>query len=63
MAAAEEGLDVAYDVPEGRKFVKRHLIAIGMTLLMLVLGAMGDVPPGVRPAARIQTVHRARHMF
>jgi membrane protein len=41
MAAAEEGLDVAYDVPESRKFVKKRLVAIGLTVIMLVLGGVG----------------------
>lgn len=40
MAAAEEALDVAYDVPESRKFLKKRLVALLLTLIGLTLGGI-----------------------
>jgi membrane protein len=40
MAAAEEALDVAYDVPESRKFLKKRAVGLVMTLAALALGGV-----------------------
>jgi membrane protein len=40
MAAVQEGLDVAYDVPESRGFVKKRLVGIVLTLAALLLGGI-----------------------
>jgi membrane protein len=40
MAAAQEGLDVAYDVPESRKFLKKRVVGVAMTLAALALGGV-----------------------
>src|ERR671937_3240334 len=40
MAAAEEGLDVAHDVPESRKFLKKRAVGVVMTLAALALGGV-----------------------
>jgi membrane protein len=40
MAAAEEAMDVAYDVPESRKFIKKRAMAIILTVAALVLGGL-----------------------
>jgi membrane protein len=40
MAATQVGLDVAYDVPEDRTFVKKRLMAIVLIIAALVLGGL-----------------------
>ncbi len=40
MAAAQAGLDVAYDVPEERKFVKKRLVALVLIVATFVLGGV-----------------------
>jgi membrane protein len=40
MAAAEEGLDVANDVPESRKFLKKRAVGLVMTFAALALGGV-----------------------
>jgi membrane protein len=40
MAATQVGLDVAYDVEEDRKFLKKRLIALVLLLLAFVLGGV-----------------------
>ncbi len=40
MVAVQQGLDVAYDVPQDRKFVKKRLVALGMVLITAVLGGI-----------------------
>ena len=41
MASTQVGLDVAYDVPEDRKFVKKRLVGFALLLAALVLGGIG----------------------
>ncbi|HEX2054099.1 MAG TPA: YihY/virulence factor BrkB family protein [Actinomycetota bacterium] len=41
MAALQQGLDVAYDVPEERKFLKKRAYAL---LLVLATGVFGGIP-------------------
>lgn len=41
MAATQLGLDVAYDVPEDRTFLKRRLMSIVLILAAFVLGGIG----------------------
>ncbi len=41
MAATQVGLDVAYDVPQDRRFVKKRLIGFALLLAALVLGGVG----------------------
>ena len=41
MAATQVGLDVAYDVPQDRRFVKKRLIGFALLLAALVLGGIG----------------------
>lgn len=40
MTVVESGLDVAYEVPQERKFVPKRLMAFVMMILMLVLGGV-----------------------
>jgi membrane protein len=40
MGAAQDGLDVAYDVPEDRKFVKKRLVSFALLFGALVLGGI-----------------------
>ncbi len=40
MAATQVGMDVAYDVPEDRKFLKKRMMAIVMILVAFVLGGI-----------------------
>jgi membrane protein len=40
MASAEEALDVAYDVPESRKFVRKRGVALVLTFVALALGGI-----------------------
>jgi len=40
MASSEEALDVAYDVPESRKFIKKRAVAILLTFIALALGGI-----------------------
>jgi membrane protein len=40
MAASEEALDVAYDVPASRKFVKKRAVALVLTFVALGLGGI-----------------------
>jgi len=40
MASSEEALDVAYDVPESRKFIKKRTVAILLTFIALALGGI-----------------------
>ena len=40
MASTEEALDIAYDVPESRKFVKKRVVALGLVVVTLVLGGI-----------------------
>jgi membrane protein len=40
MSAAEEALDVAYDVPESRKFLRKRAVAVGLVFLALGLGGV-----------------------
>jgi membrane protein len=40
MATAEEALDVAYDVPESRKFLKKRAVAFVLMFLALLLGGV-----------------------
>ena len=40
MVAVQQGLDVAYDVPKDRKFVKKRLVALAMVLITAVLGGI-----------------------
>lgn len=39
MGALQDGLNIAYDVPEDRKFIAKRLMAIPMLLSLLVFGA------------------------
>ena len=41
MAATQVGLDVAYDVPQDRRFAKRRLIGFALVAAALVLGGIG----------------------
>lgn len=41
MAALQQGLDVAYDIPEDRKFVAKRAVALG---LIIATGLLGAVP-------------------
>jgi membrane protein len=41
MASTQVGLDVAYDVPEDRKFVKKRLVGFALLFAALVLGGIG----------------------
>ena len=41
MASTQVGLDVAYDVPQDRTFVKKRLIGFALLLASLVLGGIG----------------------
>ena len=41
MAATQVGLDVAYDVPKDRAFVKKRLVSFALLLAALVLGGVG----------------------
>jgi membrane protein len=38
MSATQVGLDVAYDVPEGRPFVKKRLVGLALIIVALLLG-------------------------
>ena len=40
MAAAEEALDVAYDVPESRTFLRKRAVAVALTFAALALGGI-----------------------
>jgi len=40
MVAVQQGLDVAYDVPQDRKFVKKRLVALAMVLITAILGGI-----------------------
>jgi len=40
MGALQDGLNIAYDVPEDRKFLPKRVIGILMLLLMLLLGVV-----------------------
>ncbi len=41
MASTQVGLDVAYDVPHDRRFVKKRLYGLALVLAALVLGGVG----------------------
>jgi membrane protein len=41
MASTQVGLDVAYDVPRDRRFVKKRLYGLALVLAALVLGGVG----------------------
>ena len=41
MAATQVGLDIAYDVPKDRTFVKKRLVGFALLLAALVLGGIG----------------------
>ena len=40
MAATQVGLDVAYDVPQDRRFVKKRIVGLGLLLAALLLGGV-----------------------
>ncbi len=40
MVAVQQGLDVAYDVPQDRKFVKKRLVALAMVFITAILGGI-----------------------
>lgn len=54
MAALQSGLNIAYDVPEDRKFVGKRLVALA---LLLAAGLLGGVPtPFIAGAGAMQVV-------